>query len=75
MRTQYEIFKGKDSQWYWRLVAANDKIVAQSEGYTRRGSAIRAAERMPELADTTAIVENLGREADDSGGTAENTKT
>lgn len=58
---QYEIFKGEDKQWYWRLVAKNGKIVCQSEGYKRRSQAIKTAERMPELADTTAIVENLGR--------------
>jgi uncharacterized protein YegP (UPF0339 family) len=57
---QYEVFKGNDKQWYWRLVAKNNKIVAQSEGYKRRSQAIKAAQRMPEIAKTTAIVENLG---------------
>lgn len=53
---QYQIFKGADKQWYWRLVAKNGEIVAQSEGYTRATSAIKAAKKMPELASTTNIV-------------------
>jgi len=33
-----EEFKGKRGQWYFRVRAANGKIVAQSEGYkTRHG--------------------------------------
>jgi uncharacterized protein YegP (UPF0339 family) len=66
MVAQYQIFKtsvdknageGSKPQWYWRLVGKNGEIVCQSEGYTRRSSAIRAAKRMPEIAKTTAIAE------------------
>lgn len=57
---QYEIFKGEDKQWYWRLVGRNGEIVfCTSEGYTRRASAIKMAKRMPELANTTAIAEAI----------------
>lgn len=36
MRIVY--FKNKKGQWYFRIVAKNNKIVAQSEGYkTRQG--------------------------------------
>jgi uncharacterized protein YegP (UPF0339 family) len=31
-------------QWYFRIVAANNRIVAQSEGYKRKASAIKTAE-------------------------------
>jgi len=35
------IFKSvKDGQWYFHIVARNGEIVAQSEGYKRRQSAI-----------------------------------
>jgi hypothetical protein len=39
------IFKGADKQWYWRAKARNGQIIAQSEGYTRRASAVRGAKR------------------------------
>lgn len=57
MLAQYQIFKGSDNQWYWRLVAKNGETVCSSEGYKRRSSAIKACQRMPELAQTTAISE------------------
>lgn len=40
---RFEIFQGKYRQWYWRLKARNNQIVAQSEGYTRKHGAYRAA--------------------------------
>lgn len=36
------VFEGKDHQFYWRLVAKNGEIEAQSEGYTLKFNAIRA---------------------------------
>ena len=33
------IFKGVDGLWYFRAVAPNGKIVAQSEGYARKYNA------------------------------------
>ncbi|MCW9717370.1 MULTISPECIES: YegP family protein [Avibacterium] len=32
----FEIFKGVNGQWYWRLKAANHEPIAQSEGYTTK---------------------------------------
>ena len=67
---RYEIFKEATPnpapaefvpQWYWRLVGKNNKIVAVSEGYNRRSQAIKAVERVRVIAQTTAVVENLGR--------------
>lgn len=61
---QYQIFKAVATNasgvepkhlWYWRLVGRNGEIVCVSEGYTRRSGAIRAAKRMPELANTDVI--------------------
>lgn len=40
---RFEIFQGRNAQWYWRLKAKNNQIVAQSEGYTRKHGAFRAA--------------------------------
>ena len=35
----FELFKGKDGQWYFRLKSANHEIVLASEGYTRKWNA------------------------------------
>lgn len=32
----FQVFQGKDGQWYWRLKAANHEIIASSEGYTSK---------------------------------------
>ncbi|WP_136449825.1 YegP family protein, partial [Haemophilus influenzae] len=32
----FQIFKGVNNQWYWRLKAANHEIIAVSEGYTTK---------------------------------------
>lgn len=45
-----DVFEGRDSQWYWRLRAANGEIVAQSEGYTSKDGAERGLEAMYEAA-------------------------
>lgn len=41
---RFEVFQGKNGQYYWRLKARNNQIVAQSEGYTRKHGAKRSAE-------------------------------
>jgi uncharacterized protein YegP (UPF0339 family) len=43
--TYIEVFEGADGRFYWRMKAANHEVVAQSEAYTRRWSAKRAARR------------------------------
>lgn len=39
------VYQGKGGQWYWRTVAANFEKTSQSEGYTTRASAVRAAKK------------------------------
>lgn len=41
-----ELFRGVNRQWFWRISHRNRNILATSEGYTRRASAARAAERL-----------------------------
>lgn len=41
-----EVFRGRDGQWYFRLRAVNGEITAQSEAYTWRWSAKRAASKL-----------------------------
>ena len=45
-----EVFEGRKRkgarQFYWRRVAGNGEITEQSESYTRRSSAARAARKL-----------------------------
>ncbi len=47
-RPKFEVFKGKE--WYFRLRGANGEIVCQSEGYTTKADALRAAWKLPTIA-------------------------
>lgn len=49
---RFEVYKGQDDQFYFRLVAANYENVLRSEGYSRRADALRAVARIRELART-----------------------
>lgn len=37
---RYEVWCGADAQWYWHLRAPNAQVVAQGEGYKRKGGAL-----------------------------------
>ena len=41
----FEVFQGEDTQWYFHRKAGNGEIVAESEGYTTRDSAVTEASR------------------------------
>lgn len=48
----YEVFKGKDSQWYWHLKAGNGEIIAVSEGYSSKQMALHGIESVKENAES-----------------------
>lgn len=52
-----EVFPGKDAGYYFRVVAANGETIAQSEGYTRKADAIKAAKRTQKIVAEAVIVE------------------
>ncbi|MBP6993838.1 DUF1508 domain-containing protein [Candidatus Woesebacteria bacterium] len=52
---KFEIYFSKAADYRWRLKAANGEIVAISEGYTEKASAIRSARRIQELAPLALI--------------------
>ena len=52
-----EVYRGKDGQWYVRLRASNGQVVNVTEGYTRKGSALRAANRLPGQVARARVVE------------------
>jgi uncharacterized protein YegP (UPF0339 family) len=44
MSGKYEIFLGKDEEFYFHLKAANGEIILASEGYTQKHNAEKAVE-------------------------------
>jgi uncharacterized protein YegP (UPF0339 family) len=41
-----EVFKGAKDEWYFHVLARNGKVVCASEGYKRRGYALRTIKRL-----------------------------
>lgn len=39
MSARYELYKGNDSQFYFKLKAGNGEIILHSEGYTQKSGA------------------------------------
>lgn len=57
----FQVHKGSDGQWYWRLVAKNGETISDSaEGYRRRSACKNAIERVKAVVATAEIVERLG---------------
>lgn len=55
----FEVFRGRNKQWYWRLRASNGRIVADGgESYVTRYGAKRGARRFADLAFNATIVIN-----------------
>jgi uncharacterized protein len=55
---KFQIFKSKkNKQWYFRLVARNGKIVAQSEGYKGKHGAKNGVASIQKGAANAKIVE------------------
>lgn len=55
---RWGVFRGVDDLWYWHLVAANDEVLATSEGYTTKEHAqegVQAA--MRDAGDAAEVVE------------------
>ena len=44
MTPEFEVFKGNDNQYYFRLRAANNEIVLTSEGYTSKAGCLHGIE-------------------------------
>ena len=45
MTDKWKVYRGHDDQYYFRRVAPNGEIVAQSEGYIEKASAVAEATR------------------------------
>ena len=57
MNGKFEIFKGKDGQFYFRLRAPNGEIIASSEGYTSKQNCKNGIESIQKNAAGAEIVE------------------
>lgn len=42
----FQLFKDTAGEWRWNLRSANGEIIAASEGYTTKRSAVRSASRL-----------------------------
>jgi uncharacterized protein YegP (UPF0339 family) len=59
---KFKLFTGKNNQWYFSLLAANNKIIAQSEGYKSKRNALKTMSAMVEYfancPDAVKIIED-----------------
>ncbi len=53
---KFEVYKRADSDWGWRLQAANGEVIASGEGYESAAGARRGAQTVTQTA-SEAIVE------------------
>lgn len=54
---KFVIFRDRAGQYRWNLVAVNGEIVASSEGYAFKSSAMATAKRIKQIA-SIAIIED-----------------
>lgn len=57
LKAKFELFFGRDEQWYFHLKANNGRIIAQSEGYTRKAGALKGIEAIRTVAVKAKIIE------------------
>lgn len=57
MHPRFEVFEGKDGQFYFRLKARNGKIICQSEGYTRRVNVLKGIDAIIDCAPGAMILQ------------------
>lgn len=54
----FEIYRDKAGEYHFRLKATNGNVLAASEGYTAKASAISAIERIKSDAPTAETIDN-----------------
>jgi len=58
--TKFEIYEDKAGEYRWRLVAGNGEVVAVSQAYTTKQSALEAAAKIPTwVAEATVVDQTL----------------
>ena len=60
MEEKFEFWQSpKDGLWYFHLVAPNNEIVAQSQGYTTKDNCINGISSVKNWASATTINEKI----------------
>ncbi len=54
---KFQVFRGKDNQYYFRLRAKNGEIVCSSEGYTSLQSCKQGIEVIKKIAEAAPVEE------------------
>ena len=54
---QFQIFKGKNNEYFFHLMAKNSQIILQSEGYKKKRSAVDAIKSIKKNASEAEIVD------------------
>lgn len=54
---KFQVFRGEDDQFYFRLKAANGEIICASQGYTTKQSCINGIEAIKSVAAGAPIEE------------------
>ena len=52
---KFQIFKGKDKQFYFRLKAANGEIICSSEGYSTLQNCNKGIEAIKNIANDAPV--------------------
>lgn len=52
-----EVLKNKNKKYYWRIVSGNNRVLAHSEEYSKRGSAVKTAEMVAEQANLSVYID------------------
>ena len=55
--SRYEVFLGRDSQYYFNLKSANNQIILQSEGYASKQGAINGTASVKRYAPSAELVD------------------
>jgi hypothetical protein len=57
MAAKFEIFKGKDGDFRFRLKAANGQVIAQGQGYKSKDACSKGIESIKKNAPKAKVVE------------------
>lgn len=59
MKPRFKTYQDEAGQWRWRLLAANNRVIADSaEGYTRERDADRAVQTVKEAVWAVVMLES-----------------
>ena len=64
---KFEVFQGKNGQFYFRLVSGNYKTVATSEGYTQKKSVLKTIKSIylgMQQIESVTVFDLTGKEID-----------